>query len=252
MHETTESKRRISSLPGQAWGGFFLTRQDQKDIDMILKEKLTIMKGEEIDRHLKLLAEKIIQHCKCVDNIYLVGIRKGGEELAIRLKKMISDLEGAPPLLGFIDITLYRDDVLTLAKPVIGRTDISEGINNRIVVLVDDVLYTGRTIRAAMDMIIDYGRPQAIRLAVLVDRGLRELPIQPDFAARVIPTSADERVEVIAGHPGEDDRVVIYAIEAESAAPQKTKKTATPKPKKDAAPKSEKKAPQKPQKNKKG
>ncbi len=220
---------------------------------MILNEKLTIMRGEEINRHLRLLAERIVRHCGGADNIYLVGIRKGGEELAVRLRKMISEMEGAAPLLGFIDITLYRDDVLTLAKPVIGRTEIGEGINNRIVVLVDDVLYTGRTIRAAMDMIVDFGRPQAIRLAVLVDRGLRELPIQPDFVSRVIPTSPDERVEVIAGHAGEEDRVVIYAIEDDAVAAPKPKKNATAKPKKTAAPKAaektapgkQKKAPQK-------
>jgi len=176
---------------------------------MILNEKLTIMRGEEINRHLRLLAERIVRHCGGADNIYLVGIRKGGEELAVRLRKMISEMEGAAPLLGFIDITLYRDDVLTLAKPVIGRTEIGEGINNRIVVLVDDVLYTGRTIRAAMDEIMDYGRPKRIQLACLVDRGGRELPIQADYLGYGLATDENEWVSVRFVETDGEDAVLV-------------------------------------------
>ncbi len=183
---------------------------------MILREKLTVMQSAEIERNLRMLAEKIIEHCKgCVESLYLIGIRKGGDEIAVRLKGIINEVTGFEPELGIIDITLYRDDVLTLEQPQVGATEISGDVNGKIVVLIDDVLYSGRTVRAALDLLTDYGRPKAIRLAVLVDRGLRELPIQADFAARVIPTSPGERVEVVLDEDRDKERVVIYAIEEE-------------------------------------
>src|SRR3569623_1794738 len=145
------------------------------------------------------------------DAIYLGGIRTGGAYLAQRLAELIRTLgDTPPPTLGAVDISLYRDDVFRgLPKPEIGPTALPETIGGRIVVLVDDVLFTGRTIRAAMDVLGDYGRPRAVKLAVLVDRGLRELPIQPDFVGVEVQTTATESVRVMLKERGEPDRVVL-------------------------------------------
>ncbi len=143
--------------------------------------------------------------------IYLVGIRTGGAHLAARLAALIRESgDTPPPVVGAVDITLYRDDVFHgLPKPEIGPTDLPEPIDGRMVVLVDDVLFTGRTIRAAMDVLADYGRPRAEALAVLVDRGRRELPIQPDFVGVVVQTAATESVRVMLSERGEPDRIVL-------------------------------------------
>jgi pyrimidine operon attenuation protein/uracil phosphoribosyltransferase len=145
------------------------------------------------------------------DAIYLVGIRTGGAHLAARLAELIRGSgDTPPPALGAVDISLYRDDVFRgLPKPEIGPTELPESIDGRVIVLVDDVLFTGRTIRAAMDVLGDYGRPRAVKLAVLVDRGRRELPIQPDFAGTVVQTAASESVRVMLKERGELDRVVL-------------------------------------------
>jgi pyrimidine operon attenuation protein/uracil phosphoribosyltransferase len=155
--------------------------------------------------------------------IYLVGIRTGGAFLAQRLAQLLGagmgEAEAVPkgeagevarPTLGAVDITLYRDDVFRgLPKPEIGPTELPENVEGRTVVLVDDVLYTGRTVRAAMDVLADYGRPRAVMLAALVDRGWRELPIQPDFVGIVVQTTASESVRVMLKERGEPDRVVL-------------------------------------------
>jgi pyrimidine operon attenuation protein / uracil phosphoribosyltransferase len=143
--------------------------------------------------------------------VYCVGVRTGGAFLAERIVRTLAESnETPPPLLGAVDITLYRDDVfLGLPKPEIGPTDLPEGIDGRTIVLVDDVLYTGRTIRAAMDVLADYGRPRTVQLAVLVDRGRRELPIQPDYVGLRVPTTADQSVRVMLKEKGEEDRVVL-------------------------------------------
>jgi len=142
--------------------------------------------------------------------LYLVGIRTGGAYLAQRLVTMLVEAGEARPSLGAVDISLYRDDVFHgLPKPEIGPTDLPEPIASRTVVLVDDVLFTGRTVRAAMDVLADYGRPRAVRLAALVDRGRRELPIQPEVVGVIVQTSASESVRVMLSERGEADRVVL-------------------------------------------
>ena len=180
---------------------------------MKLREKLQVMNQKEIKRVLARLASEILERNGGVRKLLLIGIRTGGMHLAARMKKMITRMEDEEPEFGIIDITLYRDDVFSLDQPEVGRTEIEGDITGRRVVLIDDVIYTGRTIRAAMDALIDFGRPRNIQLAVLVDRGLREFPIHPDYVGRSIPTQPDERVEVLLKEEGENDRVVIYAIE---------------------------------------
>ncbi len=180
---------------------------------MNLREKLQVMGDKEIQRALVRLASEIVERNGGVKDLLLVGIRTGGMHLGRRLHTILEEMEGEAPELGIIDITLYRDDISSMSQPEVGTTEIDTDITDKRIVLVDDVLFTGRTIRAAMDAIIDFGRPKYIQLAVLVDRGLREFPIQPDFVGRHIPTHDDERVEVLLKEEGKKDRVVIYAIE---------------------------------------
>jgi len=142
--------------------------------------------------------------------IYVVGIRTGGAYLAQRLVEMIVAAGAGKPLVGAVDISLYRDDVFRgLPKPEIGPTELPAPIDGKTIVLVDDVLFTGRTVRAAMDVLVDYGRPRAVKLAVLVDRGRRELPIQPDFVGVSLQTTATESVRVMLKEQGGVDRVVL-------------------------------------------
>lgn len=181
---------------------------------MTLKEKLEIMESKQIERALSRIASEILERNGGVDSLMLIGIRTGGMHLAKRLVKVIEAMEGKPVQLGIIDITLYRDDIFQMEQPEVGMTEIDQDITDKKVVLVDDVLYTGRTIRAAMDALIDFGRPKNIQLAVMIDRGLREFPIHPDFVGRQIPTHDDERVELLLTEENEKkDRAVIYAIE---------------------------------------
>jgi pyrimidine operon attenuation protein/uracil phosphoribosyltransferase len=142
--------------------------------------------------------------------LYLVGVRTGGAFLAQRLCALLAEAGETKTLLGAVDISLYRDDVFRgLPKPEIGPTELPEPIDGRTVVLVDDVLFTGRTVRAAMDVLVDYGRPRAVKLVALVDRGLRELPIQPDIVGVTVETNARESVRVLLAERGEVDRVVL-------------------------------------------
>jgi pyrimidine operon attenuation protein/uracil phosphoribosyltransferase len=151
-----------------------------------------------IGRGLRRVAGEIAERGRGVKDLALVGIRRGGEPLAARLAELLQGIEGSAPPIGSIDITLYRDDAATaLPNPRIGPSKIPFGVDGRRVVLVDDVLYTGRTIRAALDALLDYGRPRRIELAVLIDRGGRELPIQPDYVVKKVEVGDDERVEVI-------------------------------------------------------
>jgi pyrimidine operon attenuation protein/uracil phosphoribosyltransferase len=173
-----------------------------------LVERSEILDSLGIARVLRRLAFEIVE--RNGTEAYIVGIHTGGALLAERMVKLL--VEGGEKRLdlGAIDITLYRDDVFQgLPKPEIGATDLPKAIDGRIVVLVDDVLYTGRTVRAAMDVLLDYGRPKAVQLAVLVDRGQRELPIQPDFVGVKVPTTPNQSVRVAFSEHGETDRVVL-------------------------------------------
>jgi pyrimidine operon attenuation protein/uracil phosphoribosyltransferase len=169
-----------------------------------------LLDSKEIDRTLARMAHEIVEKNKGTGSLCLVGIRTGGVPLASRLQKKIKDIEGTAPDVGILDITLYRDDWSTLSQhPIVRSTDIPFSIDGKVIVLVDDVIYTGRTIRAALDALTDYGRPGKIELAVLVDRGRRELPIQPDFTGISLSTSSDEHVNVYLEEISGRDEVVI-------------------------------------------
>jgi pyrimidine operon attenuation protein/uracil phosphoribosyltransferase len=180
------------------------------DTDLI--ERREILDGAGIARTLRRMASELVERGgRDGIPLYLVGIRTGGAFLAARLVELMrAHDDGVRTALGAVDISLYRDDVFRgLPKPEIGPTELPESIDGRVVVLVDDVLFTGRTIRAAMDVMADYGRPRAVGLAVLVDRGLRELPIQPDFVGVQLQTTPSESVRVMLKERGESDRVVL-------------------------------------------
>ena len=177
---------------------------------MSLKEKALILDKAGIDRALTRISHEILEKNKGAAGLVLVGIQRGGVHLAKRLAARIKDIEGAEPPVGSLDITMYRDDLATRkSQPVPKATDITFDIQDKTMVLVDDVLFTGRTIRAALNSIMDYGRPQRIQLAVLVDRGHRELPIRADFVCKNLPTSAKEKVEVMLSEDGAEEKVVI-------------------------------------------
>jgi pyrimidine operon attenuation protein/uracil phosphoribosyltransferase len=181
---------------------------------MALKEKAEIVDADGLRRIVTRIAHEIVERNKGVEDLVLVGIRRRGVPLARRMVEKIKDFEGSAPHEGSLDITLYRDDLSTLAhQPVVGSSEIPIDINNKIVVLVDDVLYTGRTARAAMDALIDIGRPRAIQLAVVIDRGHRELPIRADFVGKNVPTSRREVIGVKVAELDGVDSVVIREIE---------------------------------------
>ena len=161
-------------------------------------EQTVLMDGDGIKRALTRIAHEILERNKGVADIVLIGIRSGGAFLADGIAQQISVIEGGAVQVGAVDITLYRDDCSGhLPHHPVGKTDIPFSLEAKKVILVDDVLYTGRTIRAAMDALMDFGRPQSIQLAVLIDRGHRELPIRADFVGRNVPTSQKENVEVV-------------------------------------------------------
>jgi len=165
-----------------------------------LVEKSRIMDSAAMKRALNRLSSEIVEKNKGADDLYLVGIRRRGVPLAERIRDKIEALEGSQPLYGIIDITLYRDDLSTVgANPIVNRTELEEDIEGKNIVLIDDVLYTGRTIRAALDQLMDFGRPRKVQLAVLIDRGRehRELPIQADFIGKVVPTKQTEIIKVM-------------------------------------------------------
>jgi pyrimidine operon attenuation protein/uracil phosphoribosyltransferase len=156
-----------------------------------------IMTADEIRRATTRLSHEIVEKQAGTDGLLLIGIQRRGVPLARRIAAAILEHEGAVVPVGALDITFYRDDLSMVAQqPIVKGTELPSGIDGRTIILVDDVLYTGRTIRAAMDALVDFGRPQAIRLAVLVDRGHRELPIRADYVGKNVPTALDEQVEV--------------------------------------------------------
>lgn len=173
---------------------------------MTRKEKARIMDVDDVVRAVTRIAHEIVERNKGTENLVLIGIRRRGVPLANRIASAIQEFEGTKVPLGMLDITLYRDDLQLVAKqPVLRKTELPFDVDDKVVVLVDDVLYTGRTIRAAMDEIMDFGRPQAIRLAVLIDRGHRELPIRADYVGKNVPTSSREIISVkLREEDGED------------------------------------------------
>ena len=163
-----------------------------------MKLKKVLMDKSEIERTLNRMAHEIVERNKGVEDLCLVGIRRRGDILAERIAKILKSIEGKEMPVGALDITLYRDDLSLLSTaPVVRKSVIPCDVTDKVVVIVDDVIFTGRTVRAAIDAIMDYGRPKCIQLAVLVDRGHRELPIHPDYVGKVIPTSKDENVVVL-------------------------------------------------------
>jgi pyrimidine operon attenuation protein/uracil phosphoribosyltransferase len=177
---------------------------------MALKEKAEIVEADGLRRIVTRIAHEIVERNKGVEDLVLVGIRRRGAPIASRLAQKIAEFEGRSPAVGSLDITLYRDDLSMVAhQPVVGASDIPVDIKGKVVVLVDDVLYTGRTVRAAMDALIDFGRPRAIQLAVVVDRGHRELPIRADYVGKNVPTSKKEVIGVKLAEIDGVDSVVI-------------------------------------------
>jgi pyrimidine operon attenuation protein/uracil phosphoribosyltransferase len=160
------------------------------------KSETIILDEAAISRALTRIAHEILEHNHGTENVALVGIRTGGDHLALYLQKRLQDIEGVTVPLGTVDITMYRDDLASRGSLPVGKTDIPFPLDGKRIILVDDVLFTGRTIRAAMDALMDIGRPQNIQLAVLIDRGHRELPIRPDFVGRNVPTASSEQVMV--------------------------------------------------------
>ena len=172
-----------------------------------------IMTADEIRRATIRLSHEIVEKQAGTDGLLLIGIQRRGVPLARRIAAAILENESAQVPVGALDITFYRDDLSLVAQqPVVKGTELPSGIDGRTVVLVDDVLYTGRTIRAAMDALVDFGRPQAIRLAVLVDRGHRELPIRADHVGKNVPTSREELVRVHLEETDGEDGVEIERI----------------------------------------
>jgi len=174
-------------------GGFF----KYKKAGVSMNVKAVIMDDKTIDRAITRVAHEILEKNKGTKNLALLGIRTRGVPLAERVLEKIKEIEGAELSLGILDITLYRDDLSTIAKlPIVNGTQIDFDINDKKLILIDDVLYTGRTVRAALDAIVDIGRPSSIQLMVLVDRGHRELPIRADYVGKNVPTSKKEIVKV--------------------------------------------------------
>ena len=177
---------------------------------MNIQYKATLMDKDQIRRAVKRIAHEIVERNAGVENIVVVGIRRRGVYIAERIAGYIEQIEGQSVPTGVLDITLYRDDFQQRWQtPHIGVTEIKVDIHDKIIILCDDVLYTGRTIRAALDELIDFGRPRRIQLAVLVDRGHREFPIKADYVGKNVPTSEDELVEVHLTELDETDEVIL-------------------------------------------
>jgi len=177
---------------------------------VVTRKKKVIMDGKEVSWTIKRMAHEIVEKSYGIKDLVIVGIQTRGVYLAKRIAKEIKNIEKNEVPVGSLDITLYRDDVDSIAhQPLVKETRIPFDITNKKVVLVDDVLFAGRTVRAALDELIDFGRPKIIRLAVLIDRGLRELPIQPDFVGKIYPTSKKELVCVNLKEVDGEDSVVL-------------------------------------------
>jgi pyrimidine operon attenuation protein/uracil phosphoribosyltransferase len=177
---------------------------------MNLKKKATVLDKSGIKRTLQRISHEIIEKNQGTEGLAVIGIRSRGAYLAERIAENLKQIEGKEVPVGAMDITMYRDDLSEVAEqPVVGSTDINFDITAKKIILVDDVLFTGRTVRCALSELIDFGRPANIQLAVLIDRGHRELPIRPDFVGKNIPTTADESVEVKIKEVDDAEEVVI-------------------------------------------
>jgi pyrimidine operon attenuation protein/uracil phosphoribosyltransferase len=182
--------------------------------ERIPTQPVVLLDGRAIDRTLRRMADAILELNDGTDGLLLVGIQRRGVQLADRIAAIITDREGTPPRRGALDITLYRDDLQTIGpRPVLGPTDIPGNLDGANVVIVDDVLYTGRTIRAALDELADFGRPARIALAVLIDRGGRELPIHADVVGKRVDLTPSQRVDVLVQEVDGRDAVVVVTTE---------------------------------------
>jgi len=173
-----------------------------------------VMDAADVDRAVRRIAHEVLEKNRGSDEIVLLGIQTRGVPLAERLAAVIEEIEGKPVASGSLDIGMYRDDLDRRPKRPLGATDVPVRLGGKTVVLVDDVLYTGRTIRAALDALADLGRPDRVQLAALVDRGHRELPIRPDYVGKNVPTSRSERVTVRLVERDGEDAVIIGARES--------------------------------------
>ncbi len=181
---------------------------------MSLRHKALIVNEEEMRRAIVRISHEIVERNRGIEDVALVGIRRRGVPLAERIREHIRQFEGTTTPLGVLDITLYRDDLQHVAEqPVVRPTEIPFDLRDKVIVLVDDVLYTGRTVRAALDALMDYGRPRSIQLAVLIDRGHRELPIRADYVGKNVPTSKREVIKVKFRETDETDGVDIDELD---------------------------------------
>ena len=187
------------------WGGYFFI-----PLEMQGKMNKKIMSEDEIRKALFRISHEILEKNKGTKDLVIIGIRNRGAYLAERIASYIEEIEKERIPVGILDITLYRDDLTTISpQPVVHKTEINFDITDKRIILVDDVLFTGRTIRCALDALIDFGRPKNIQLAILIDRGHRELPIRPDYVGKNVPTSLDEIVDVELKEVDRIDEVVI-------------------------------------------
>jgi pyrimidine operon attenuation protein / uracil phosphoribosyltransferase len=178
-----------------------------------LREKGRLMSGSEIERTLVRLAHEIVERNNGATNLGLIGIKRRGVPLAQRIGKLIGEIEKHPVDVGVLDISFYRDDLTTRdVRPVVEKGEVGFEVAGRDIILMDDVLYTGRTIRAALDALFDHGRPKSVQLLVLIDRGHRELPIEAKFIGRIVPTSRREIIEVKLREVDGDEQVMLVEL----------------------------------------
>ena len=179
-----------------------------------MKTKSKIMDVKAIERSMRRIALEIVEYNKSMENVYLVGIKSRGVPMADRLSKYLREIENLDVKTGIIDISLYRDDLSKVAEnPIHNGTHIDFDVENAKIILIDDVLYTGRTVRAAIDAVLDIGRPKEIQLCVLIDRGHKELPIHADYIGRLVPTSSEEIIKVSFIETDNEENVKIVTID---------------------------------------
>jgi len=182
------------------------------EVDLSDSKALLVMNETKINRALMRIAHEILERNGEISELALIGIRARGDILADRLTRILENIEGVRPPVGYLDINFYRDDIhIKLDQPEIRLTEILFDLTNKIIILIDDVLFTGRTVRAALNQLSDFGRPRAIQLAVLIDRGHRELPIKPDYVGKNLPTGRDDDVLVQLKETDQIDQVSIIA-----------------------------------------